>query len=94
MQFTRHHMATYIWVNIGTGNAFLPDGTKPLPAPVLTYHRLGPVTSSLGQFHKKYLSHQSLQLTKSYLSRAFLIRIQKFPQENAFQNIVHKIRVL
>ena len=26
-----HHMATEIWVNIGSGNDLLPDGTKPLP---------------------------------------------------------------
>ena len=26
-------MATQIWVNIGSGNGLLPDGTKPLPEP-------------------------------------------------------------
>ena len=31
-------MATYFYVNIGSGNGLLPDGTKPLPEPVLTYH--------------------------------------------------------
>ena len=25
-------------VNIGSGNGLLPDGTKPLPEPMLTYH--------------------------------------------------------
>ena len=30
------HMATEIWVNIGLGNGLLPDGTKPLPEPMLT----------------------------------------------------------
>ena len=25
-----------IWVNIGSGNGLLPDGTKPLPDPMLT----------------------------------------------------------
>ena len=25
-------------VNIGLGNGLLPDGTKPLPEPMLTYH--------------------------------------------------------
>ena len=30
-------MATEIWVNIGSGNGLLPDGTKPLPEPMLTY---------------------------------------------------------
>ena len=30
-----------IWVNIGSGNGLLPDGTKPLPEPMLTYHQWG-----------------------------------------------------
>ena len=29
-------MATEIWVNPGSGNGLLPDGTKPLPEPMLT----------------------------------------------------------
>ena len=28
-----------IWVNIPSGNGLLPDGTKPLPEPMLTYHQ-------------------------------------------------------
>ena len=32
------HMVTEIWVNIGPGNGLLPNGTKPLPEPMLTYH--------------------------------------------------------
>ena len=44
-------MATEIWVNIGSGNGLLPDGTKPLPEPVLTDHQWSPVTFILGQFH-------------------------------------------
>ena len=28
-----------IWVNIGSGNGLLPDGTKPLPEPMLTYRQ-------------------------------------------------------
>ena len=31
------NMATEIWVNIGSGNGLAPDGTKPLPEPMLTY---------------------------------------------------------
>ena len=31
------HMATETWVNIGSGNALLPDGTKPLPELMLTW---------------------------------------------------------
>ena len=34
-------MVTYIWVNIGSGNGLLPDGTKPLPEPMLTDDQWG-----------------------------------------------------
>ena len=34
------HKATQVWVNIGLGNGLLPNGTKPLPEPMLTSHRL------------------------------------------------------
>ena len=30
-------MVTEIWVNIGSGNGLLPDGTKPSPEPMLTW---------------------------------------------------------
>ena len=33
-------MATWIWVNIGLGNRLLPDGTNPLPEPMLSYHEV------------------------------------------------------
>ena len=45
-------MVTEIWVNIGSGNGLLPDGTKPLPEPMLTYHQKGWVTFIWGQVHK------------------------------------------
>ena len=32
------HLATAIWVNIGSGSGLVPDGTKPLPEPILNYH--------------------------------------------------------
>ena len=31
----------YALVNIDSGNGLLPDGTKPLPEPMLTNHKLG-----------------------------------------------------
>ena len=52
-------MATKIFVNTGPGNGLLPDGTKPLAEPMSTDNQLGPVTFISGQFHKKYLNHQS-----------------------------------
>ena len=54
-------MATENWVNIGSGNGLLSDGTKPLPEPMLTYHQYDLVTYFFwGQFYMRYLSHQSL----------------------------------
>ena len=32
------HRALQILANTGSGNGLLPDGTKPLPEPILTYH--------------------------------------------------------
>ena len=34
-------MATGVYVNIGAGNGLLPDGTKPLPEPMLTNAQWG-----------------------------------------------------
>ena len=48
-------------VNIGSGNGLLPDGTKPLPESMLTYHKYGLVAITQGLFHIKYLSHQFLK---------------------------------
>ena len=31
-------------VEIGSGNGLVPDGNKPLPEPMLTYHQYGPLT--------------------------------------------------
>ena len=50
-----------IWVNIGSGNGLLPDGTKPLPEPMFTDHQWSPVTFILGQFHMRCFNHQSLK---------------------------------
>ena len=33
-------MPAEIWVNIVSGNGLLPDGTKPLPGPMLTSNTL------------------------------------------------------
>ena len=44
------HMAAVILVNIGSGNGLLPDGTKPLPDPILTYHQRVQWPSTEGNF--------------------------------------------
>ena len=33
-------MVMYIWVNIGSGNGLLPDGTKTFLEPILTYRQV------------------------------------------------------
>ena len=45
-------MVTNIWVNIGSGNGVLPDGTKPLPGSVLTCDQTS-----------KFLWHSSASVT-------------------------------
>ena len=52
-------MATENWVNIVSGNGLLPDGTKPLPEPML--HQYGAVTFIWGQCYKRYLIQQLLK---------------------------------
>ena len=37
-----------ICVNIGSGNGLMPDGIKPLPEPLLTYHQWGPLVFIAG----------------------------------------------
>ena len=56
----RHHMAAWILVNIGAGNGLLPDGTKPLPEPMLTNLQQGLVAFTGGQFHRKCSTNLSL----------------------------------
>ena len=50
-----------IWVNIVSDNGLLPDGTKPLPEPNLTYHKFGPVASIWGHFHKVIRRYQLIK---------------------------------
>ena len=50
-----------IVLNFGSGNGLLPDGTKPLPEPMLIYHTWDPVILNEEQFHRKcsgYVSHK------------------------------------
>ena len=52
-------MATDIVVSIISGNGLLPDVSKPLPEPVLTYHQLCSVAIAWEQFHKKWTTFLS-----------------------------------
>ena len=57
------------WVNIGSDNGLLPDGTKPLPESTLTYHQEGLVAFIWGQFRMRYLTHHSLKLAWNYVPK-------------------------
>ena len=81
-------MATEIWVNIGSGNGLFPDGTKPLPEPMLTDHQWSPVTFILGQFHKRCLNHQSLKSIWKLHIQNF---IQIFPGANELSKTLPSI---
>ena len=40
-------------INISSGNGLLPDGIKPLPEPMLTYHQWGLAAFTWGKFDRK-----------------------------------------
>ena len=40
--------------DISSGNGLLPDGSKSLPEPMMTYHQRCSVAFTLEQFHKKW----------------------------------------
>ena len=50
-------MASQILINIGSGNGLLPDGTKSLFGPTLTYRKWGLLVFTQGQFHGKYTQY-------------------------------------
>ena len=64
---------TEIWVNIGSGNGLLPDGTKPLPEPMLTYRLVSNIrctsnirrTLTLGNSHLEFSPTISLAETSN-----------------------------
>ena len=79
-------MATEIWVNVGLGKGLLPDGTKPLPEPMLTDHH-----SYYGNFnniHIRAISQKMLQpsITKIQLKITYPKFHSNFPGANELSN--------
>ena len=72
-------MATEIQVNIGSGNGLLPDGTKPLPEPMLTDHHL-----KSSDIHSRAISQDMPQpaITKIRLKITYLKFHSNFPGAN------------
>ena len=54
------HVATQIWVNIGSDNTLLPDCTKPLFGPKQTSYSWGSAASTWEQFHGERSSYYSV----------------------------------
>ena len=55
------NMVAHILVNTGWGNDLLPDGTKPLPQPMLIYHQWSPVVFTCGS--SKYQLEYVVKIT-------------------------------
>ena len=56
-----------VLINIGSGSGLLPDDTKPLNKPILSYQKWDPMTFIWGQFYTRKPSLQSLKLTLTLL---------------------------
>ena len=70
------NMVTKICVNIGLGNSLLPDGSKPLPETMLSYHQWGSGTIIWGKFHKsKYQCNQSNCISNSHNYKEWCMNI-------------------
>ena len=63
----------------------LPDGTKPLPEPMWTYHVWGPVTITWGQFHKRQLSHQQIRLASKRVIQNWNSDLPRANELNRYQ---------
>ena len=61
-ELTHCGLVTPYGVNIGSSNGLLPDCTKPLPEPMLTYDHWCPVAITWRQYCNRYLSHQLITL--------------------------------
>ena len=72
-------MTTEIWVNIGSGNGLFPDGTKPLPEPMLTDHY-----RSSSDIHIRAISQEMPQpsITEICLKITYLKFYSNFPGAN------------
>ena len=72
-------MVTEIWVNIGSGNGLLPDGTKPLPEPMSTDHHWSP-----NDINIRGISQELPQttITKIHLKITYLTFHSYFPGAN------------
>ena len=73
-------MGTYVWVSIGSDNGMLPDGTKPLPKPMLTDHHSMKSIDIHFRAISQEMPHSSI--TKIYLKVTYLKFHSNFPGAN------------
>ena len=64
-------MKSYHLVNTGSSHGLLPDSTKPLPEPMLTYHQCDPVTFTQGNFIQNSEDITHCNLLESYVLRNY-----------------------
>ena len=83
-------MATEIWDDISSGNRLMPDGTKPSPEPMFTYHHSCPVAFASGQFHKKRARYLWHAFENYYfhicLRHQWVNSIDIYPQQNTIKH--------
>ena len=68
----RHHLTTWIWVNTGSGNGLVPDGTKPLPESMWTNHHWDFVA-----IHTRPTSYKMFKISFFDMSLIITISISK-----------------
>ena len=66
-------VARLILVNIGSGDGLLPDGNKPLLAPMLTYRQWGSVAHTQDQFPRNCSRYQLVKIVLQLLGSIELI---------------------
>ena len=71
-----YHMVSWILVNIGSGNGLLPEGTKPLPEPVMSYCQL----KSKVQTREISIKIQSIFVKKKCIWKCCLQNVYYFVQ--------------
>ena len=74
------HMASQNLVSIASGNGLLPDGTKPLPEPMLTCHQSGSV--AVTRQHKLYQGMLKISITEICLKSVHWTLLPHLPETN------------
>ena len=74
---------------ISSGDGLVPDATKILPEPMLTYHQQGPLAFIWGHYHKKFWRY--IPLSKARLKIIFFIIASKSSRGQWFNRCLFDI---